>query len=57
MSAESRSTESPRNGVVDVSGLPTTRVQNAQTAGDVYFERKGGRTFLVPQSWTALTSS
>lgn len=40
--------EPVHNGVVEVSDLRATRVaQYAMEAGDVYFERKGGRTFLV----------
>lgn len=45
------STEAPQmihNGVVEVSDLPTTRVEDyAGELDDVYFERKGGKTFLI----------
>lgn len=42
------------NGVLEVSDLRTTRVEKyAREAGDVYFERKGGRTFLVADQPTA----
>jgi len=49
MSTNSRTRSGPtHNGVVDVSDLRTDRVRRyAREAGDVYFERKGGRTFLV----------
>lgn len=41
-------TEPTHNGVIEVSGLETARVQRyAREAGEVHFERKGGRTFLV----------
>jgi hypothetical protein len=40
--------EPTHNGVLDVSGLPTQRVQQyAREAGDAYLERRGDRTFLV----------
>jgi hypothetical protein len=40
--------EATHNGVLEVSDLRTERVQRyAREADDVYFERKGGRTFLV----------
>ncbi|MFW5964474.1 MAG: hypothetical protein ACOCQM_06380 [Natronomonas sp.] len=43
-------TEATHNGVLEVSDLPATRVQRyAREADDVYFERKGGRTFLVAE--------
>lgn len=48
MSAGTRTGEATHNGAIDVSELQTTRVrQFARDAGDVYFERRGGRTFLV----------
>lgn len=51
MSTTQRRTEGPEpthNGVIEVSDLETTRVQRyAREAGEVHFERKGGRTFLV----------
>lgn len=51
MSTNARPTTEPtHNGVLEVSDLPTTRVQRyAREAEDVYFERKGGRTFLVAE--------
>lgn len=40
--------EPTHNGVIEVSELDATRVQRyAREAGEVHFERKGGRTFLV----------
>jgi hypothetical protein len=48
MSAGTRTSETIHNGVIEVSDLEITRVRRyAQEAGDVYFERRGGRTFLV----------
>ena len=49
MSANTQGASEPmHNGVLDVSDLRATRVQRyAREAGEVYFERKGGRTFLV----------
>jgi hypothetical protein len=35
-------------GVIDVSDLPTTRVPELAADTDVYIERRGGRTYLVP---------
>lgn len=35
-------------GVMDISELPTDRVQAVATDEDVYLERRGDRTFLVP---------
>ncbi|WP_254840930.1 hypothetical protein [Natronomonas marina] len=41
-------TEPTHNGVLEVSELPTERVQRyALEAETAYLERKGGRTFLV----------
>ena len=35
-------------GVIDVSTMDASKVSEfAQDAGDAYFERKGGRTFLI----------
>lgn len=46
--ARQPTSDTMHNGVLEVSDLRTTRVQEyAQEASDVYFERKGGRTFLV----------
>ena len=43
-----RTTETRHNGVLDVSDLSAKRVrQYAREAGGAYFERRGGRTFLV----------
>ncbi|MFQ3318756.1 MAG: hypothetical protein ACI8UR_002348 [Natronomonas sp.] len=43
-----RPTNATHNGVIEVSDLPTTRVQRyAQEAEHAHFERKGGQTFLV----------
>ena len=40
--------EPAHNGVLEVSDLTTARVQRyAREAESAYFERKGGRTFLV----------
>lgn len=48
MSAGTHSTDPTHNGVLEVGDLPAVRVQRyAREAGDVYFERRGGRTFLV----------
>ena len=49
MSANTQAASEPtHNGVIDVSELPTTRVQRyAREVGAAHFERKGGRTFLV----------
>lgn len=49
MSANTQATSEPtHSGVLEVSDLRASRVQQyAREAGDVYFERKGGRTFLV----------
>lgn len=49
MSTNTRQTsELSHNGVIEVSDLPTTRVQRyAREAENAYFERKGGRTYLV----------
>lgn len=48
MSAGTRTSEPTHNGVIEVSDLETARVQRyAREAGDVYFERRGSRTFLV----------
>ena len=34
--------------VLEISDLPVSRIQEfAADAGDVHFERRGGRTFLV----------
>ena len=50
MSTESRSAGVRHNGVLDVSGLETARVQQyAREVGDAYIERKGGRTYLVTE--------
>ena len=44
-------TEPTHNGVIEVSDLPTARVQRyAREADAAYLERKGGRTFLVTDS-------
>jgi hypothetical protein len=48
MSTRTRTTEPTHNGVIDVSGLDFDRVRRyAREADDVYFERRGGHTFLV----------
>jgi hypothetical protein len=35
-------------GVMDISEMPTDRVRAVATDEDVYLERRGGKTFLVP---------
>ena len=47
--ATNQATRGPTHtGVVDVSDLSAARLlRYAREAGDVYLERKGGRTFLV----------
>lgn len=35
-------------GIMDISELPTDHVRAVATNEDVYFERRGDRTFLVP---------
>ncbi|MFT4882722.1 MAG: hypothetical protein ACI8U4_000216 [Natronomonas sp.] len=48
MSASTRASEPTHNGVIEVSELDFDRVRRyALEADDVYFERRGGRTFLV----------
>jgi hypothetical protein len=48
MSANTQASEPTHNGVIDVSDLPTKRVQRyAREVGAAHFERKGGRTYLV----------
>lgn len=48
MSASTRPSEPTHNGVIDVSDLEFDRVRRyAREADDVYFERRGGHTFLV----------
>ncbi len=50
MSVEStQNTEGPRQAqVLEIGDLPVSEVRRyARQAGDVYFERRGGRTFLV----------
>ncbi len=43
--------EPTHNGVLEVSDLPTDRVQRyAREAETAYLERKGGRTFLVTEN-------
>lgn len=51
MSTNTQTTAEPtHNGVLDVSDLRAARVRRyAREAGEVYFERKGGRTFLVAE--------
>lgn len=42
------SADQHRPAIVDISDLPTNRIhQYAQDSEEVYFERKGGRTFLI----------
>lgn len=41
--------EEPRTpGTVDVSDVPAARVPEVARDADVYLERRGGRTYLVP---------
>lgn len=50
MSANGRKTGSTKHGVVDVSEVPADCVQEfVQDSAEVYLERKGGRTFLIPE--------
>jgi hypothetical protein len=35
-------------GAVDVSDVPTRQVTDVAADTDVYLERRGGRTYLVP---------
>lgn len=51
MSTNTQAASEPtHNGVIDVSDLQATRAQQwAREAGEVHFERKGGRTFLVTE--------
>lgn len=46
-----QSAPSNHRGIVEVSDIATDRVRDFATdTGDVYFERKAGRTFLVTES-------
>jgi hypothetical protein len=48
MSAGTRTSDPTHNGVIEVSDLEIARVRRyAREADDVYFERRGGHTFLV----------
>jgi hypothetical protein len=49
MSTNTRTASEPtHDGVLEVSDIPASRARRyAREAGDVHFERKGGRTFLV----------
>jgi hypothetical protein len=48
MSAGTRTSGPDPKGAIDVSDLETARVRRyARDADEVYFERRGGRTFLV----------
>jgi len=38
----------PLPGAVDVSDLPAGRVPEIAAEAEVYLERRGGRTYLVP---------
>lgn len=50
MSANIRTAGSSQTGVVDVSELQTAEIREyAREVNDVYFKRKGGRTFLVTE--------
>ena len=35
-------------GVMDISEMPTDRVRAVANDADVYLERRGGKTYLVP---------
>jgi hypothetical protein len=48
MATNQAACEPTHNGVVDVSDLRAARVERyAREVGEVHFERKAGRTFLV----------
>jgi hypothetical protein len=45
---QSREEEGHTTGVMDISEMPTDRVRAVAINEDVYLERRGGKTFLVP---------